>query len=251
MRIKFLSLNIWMGNIMDNLIPFIRNENADICVLQEVYNGNNKSWDRKFRGFEVLKQELGYQYSSFAPHVIDKRSFGKVEQGNVIFSNMPITSTYTTFFNAPYGERSEETETDWSTWPCNLQQATIHIKGRDLHVFNTHGPWGLDGKDNEKRLIMSKVIAEQMKEKEFAILAGDFNVQPDTKTIENIERYLVNVFKNELKSTFNMKRKTNPGYATAVVDMVFVTKNISVLDKSCPNVDVSDHLPLVCTLELS
>lgn len=47
-----------------------------------------------------------------------------------------------------------------------------------------------------------------------------------------------------------MKRKTTFGYATAVVDMIFVSGDICVTSKSCPKVDISDHLPLVCEFEI-
>ncbi len=74
-----------------------------------------------------------------------------------------------------------------------------------------------------------------------------------TQTIRNIEKHLNNVFKDELSTTFNVKHKDLtrfPGYATAVVDMVFVSSDLQVQSKKCPAVDVSDHLPLVCDLVL-
>lgn len=252
MNIKFVTLNIWLGGkLFDQMVSFLKNQNADIVALQEVYNGTHIDWDRQFRSFEILKKELGLKYNSFAPHVADVRTFGKIEQGNAIFSKFPIVSEKTTFFDIPYGERSEETETDWSNWPCNLQHAEVDIDGKKLHVFNTHGPWWLNGSEETKRrLAMSKVIVEEIKKRERVILAGDFNVQPNTKTIENIERCVKNVFKGELKTSYNMKRKRLPGYATSICDMIFVSPTIQILDHSCPQVDVSDHLPLVSEFEL-
>jgi endonuclease/exonuclease/phosphatase family metal-dependent hydrolase len=119
-----------------------------------------------------------------------------------------------------------------------------------LNIFNIHGIWGLDSKDNERRLKMSKIIVDEIKNKENVILAGDFNVNPNTKTIENIELYLKNVFKDELKTTFNMKQKVGKGYVTSVVDMIFVSKYINAIRHYCPDLDISDHLPMVCILEL-
>jgi endonuclease/exonuclease/phosphatase family metal-dependent hydrolase len=48
-----------------------------------------------------------------------------------------------------------------------------------------------------------------------------------------------------------MHRKDNPGYATAAVDMLFVSPGIKIIDRQCPDVDISDHLPVVATLEVS
>lgn len=47
-----------------------------------------------------------------------------------------------------------------------------------------------------------------------------------------------------------MRRKSNPGYATSVVDMIFTSPDIRVVSKSCPDVDLSDHFPLIATLEI-
>lgn len=37
-------------------------------------------------------------------------------------------------------------------------------------------------------------------------------------------------------------------YAQLVLDMLFVSEDITVLRKDCPRVDVSDHLPLVAEI---
>lgn len=252
MKIKFLTLNIWLGGkLFDGMLSFLKKEDVDVVALQEAYNGSNPAWDRNFRSVEILKKELGYEYISFSKCILDRRSFGKIEQGNVIFSKFPIISENSIFYDVPYQEKSEETETDWREWPCNLQHVEILINDKKLDIFNTHGPWDLNGDvDNHRRLTMSRVIVEHIKDKEYVILAGDFNAKPQTQTIRNIEEHLQNVFKHELSSTFNMKQKTDPGYATAVVDMIFVSKNITVLEHFCPQVDVSDHLPLVVTLDI-
>jgi endonuclease/exonuclease/phosphatase family metal-dependent hydrolase len=74
--------------------------------------------------------------------------------------------------------------------------------------------------------------------------------KPTNQAIKNIEKHLDSIFQGELKTTFNMKHKDNPGYATAAVDMMFVSSDMSVDYKSCPDVDVSDHLPLVAVLDI-
>ncbi|OGK08907.1 hypothetical protein A2767_06185 [Candidatus Roizmanbacteria bacterium RIFCSPHIGHO2_01_FULL_35_10] len=110
---------------------------------------------------------------------------------------------------------------------------------------------------------MSRMIVNQIKDKENVILAGDTNVLPNTETINNLEKYLKNVFKDELTTTFNMKIKTPfvkeahyfseehlKGFAKAVVDMIFVSPNLKVVEHYQPKVDVSDHYPLAIVLEV-
>jgi len=139
---------------------------------------------------------------------------------------------------------------NFATAPRNLQHVQVDANGTELNIFNIHGIWDLDGdNDSERRLAMSKAVVDAVSGKKHVVLAGDTNVKPETKTIRNIEKHLTSVFKDELMTSFNMRRKNNPGYASAVVDMMFVSQDFKVLEHVCPNIDISDHLPLIATLE--
>ena len=251
MKIKFVTLNIWSGGrLFDKIISFIRKEAPDIIAMQEVRNGKDSDLEKQFRTFAVFKEKLGYPYFVFSPAFLNVLPVGKIEEGNAIFSRFPIIHNKVIFFDRQYGEFDSENSRHFELIPGILQHAVIEFENLKLNIFNVHGIWGFDGEDNKRRLKMSEVIVNEIKDKENVILAGDFNVKPNTKTIQNIEKYLINVFKDELQTTFNMKYKDNKGYATSVVDMVFVSRNIKVLNHFCPKKDISDHFPLVCILEL-
>ncbi len=254
MKFKFITLNLWLGGILfDAILDFLKKENPDILVCQEVFNGKEANLNRQLCSVGILKKELDFPDAYFAPAFLENRKEGMIENGNAIFSRFPILNTKTTFYDIPYSENYNR-PTDFAECPFvprNLQEADLETGKIKLNIFNTQGIWGFDGKDNERRLKMASTIANETKDKENVILAGDFNVNKGTKAIADIEKHLKNVFANELTTTFNMKRKENPGgYATAVVDMIFVSKNIKILEHYCPRVDISDHLPLVCVLEI-
>ncbi|HLN18550.1 MAG TPA: endonuclease/exonuclease/phosphatase family protein [Patescibacteria group bacterium] len=251
MKLKFVCLNLWLGGkLFPAIIDFLNEEKPDILVAQEVYNGKILGLEDCFYSIDVLKKNCGFQYDFFSPACIDVRKEGKIENGNAVLSRFPITKTKTVFFDVPFGERTNvEGGDDYSMNPRNLQYVQIKVDQIKLNVFNTQGIWGLDGGDNERRLKMSETIVNEIRGMDNVILAGDFNLKPNTKTIENIEKHLRNVFKDELTTTFNMKQKTIPGYATAVVDMIFTSNNLKVVEKYCPNVNISDHFPLVVILE--
>lgn len=252
MPTKFLCLNLWQGgNLFDETLAFIRTENPDIIALQEVYDGHDPAWERKFRSMDVLQAELDYPHHHFAPAFLERTDFGKVEQGNAVLSRFPIVETEVTFYDVPFGER-EDKPGYYEQTPRNLQRVRLDVQGKELHVLNTQGIWGHDGRDNDRRMEMGRVIAEQIGRcaAKPLLLAGDFNLNPETKTISLIEASLANIFKGRLVSTFNMQHKTNPVFATAVVDMIFVSPSLQVIEKSCPAVDVSDHLPLLASLEI-
>lgn len=255
MRIKFITLNIWKNStIIDSAVAFIKKENPDIINLQEVYNAKDASLDKRYRTLEILKKDLSLSYFHFAAKFRDitKKDNLYAEQGNAIFSRFPIMKSGAIFFDIPYRVVNDyEQKRIYDQLPKNLQSVVVEVEDTTFYIYNVHGIWGTDGKDSKRRLKMSQTIVDQVKDKRNVILAGDFNLRPNTQTIKNIEGYLKNVFKDELTTTFNLKRKSDPGgYSTAVVDMIFVSPDMKVIDHYCPQVDVSDHLPLVCTLEV-
>ncbi len=251
MKIKILSLNLLEGGIYwNNITTFIKRENPDVLCLQEVFNGDTKQ-PSNFQTITRLGTLLPLYRSYFSPALFEIWPHGQGDQGNAIFSRFPIMEKKTISLHGVYKRliRPEE-ENDFSHYPKILQRVTIPINDKNLHVFNVHGIWGKDGRDTPERIRMSNNIVSEVKNKQLALLMGDFNIQPNTRTIAQIEKYMTNVFKGEFVTTFNMNHKTNPGYATAVVDMFFASPDVVVVSKSSPLDDVSDHRPLIVTIEV-
>jgi len=251
MKLKFINLNIWLGGkIFEPMFNFLKTENADILTLQEVQNGQADDLPDQLRSFNLLKEGLGYEYGYFAPCFLNDYLNYKTDRGNAILSRFPIRQKEYWFFDTEYGEFREGDVAKYPVLPRTLQHAEIEVQEKILNVFNTQGIWDRNGLDNPRRLKMGEIIANKIKDKKNVILAGDFNMQANTESMRKIEKYLKNVFKNELTTSFNMRQKTDQGYATAVVDMVYVNPNMKILEHTCPDVDISDHLPLVCTFEV-
>lgn len=260
MTLKVLNLNLYEGGLLlDAATEFIKNENPDIFCLQEVYNGLDKSQPASFRSIELLTAAFPEYHYFFSPELFSDTPVGKIDVGNAIFSKLPFTKTETHFFGIPYGEHPQKpTNKDWSKNPKNMQLVEISLDEtfgkKTTTICNLHGVWGLDGGDNPARLAMSAVIVDQIKNRPHTLLMGDFNVKPNTQTITAIEQHMTNVFRDELTTSFNLKHKdlqAHPGYATAVVDMFFASPDWEIVAKAVPNVDVSDHLPLVCEVVLA
>lgn len=250
--IKFMTVNILNGGkFMENLVPFLKQESPDIVVMQEVYNGKDERLPLRERSFSYLTKELGFPHAVFSPLFYDTSTEKNVDVGNAILSKFPLDGSSMIFFDNGYGPFDVEGTHDFTNIQSGIQKTTAVINGKNVVIGNVHGIWGLDGGDSDRRLRMSQIIADQIKDEEYVILAGDFNLKPGTQTIANIEKHLISVFKEELVSTFNMKHKKNPGYATAVVDMIFISSNIRIIEHVCPQVDVSDHYPLIANLELA
>ena len=220
--------------MQDEAVSFLKSQDADIIVLQEAFNGESSLLDARYRTVQVIKEQLNLPYASFSPnreqpHTSDTSAL----IGNSIISRYPILSS------------------DSSVDEYNLQHAVVSTPAGEVNVFNLHGSWDLDG--NKFSLIrqkMSRDVIAAIENQKKVILAGDTNAKPTNKAIVAITEYLKSVFGHELTTTFNMRRKDNKGYASAAVDMIFVGPDIGIIERSCPDVDVSDHLPLVAILNI-
>lgn len=254
MKLKVISLNIWIGGVlMDNIIDFLRSEDADIVLLQEVLQGSDDTLPVQYRSFDTLKQKLGYPYGDFAPSMIDIFPWGDIPNGNAILSKFPIIDRDVVLFDQSLDAstpRSPFDPTSWPITPRNLQHVVLETPAADINVYNFQGVWDLDGDNiSPERERMRDVILRSISGKKYVILAGDTNAKHTNPVMRALEQHLTNIFGDDLRTSFNMRRKTNPGYASAVVDMIYVSDDFQVLTKQCPDIDISDHLPLVVELK--
>src|SRR3989344_3494867 len=143
MQIKFLCLNIWHGKLMDQVVDFIKKEEPDIMALQEV------------RAEDAFPD---FSYTHFAPEFYHHIDGGRFLTGNAVFSKYPITSSSYSHYFEPLGEGYEDRPQMYPVLPRNLQHVQLDVGGKLLNVFNTHGVWGQDGKDTERRLAVSEKI---------------------------------------------------------------------------------------------
>ncbi len=237
---------------MENALNFLQSVDADIVVLQEANNGVEGSLEAKHRSMQVIRERLEYLHEDFVPDFLDRSvSSARAQRGNGVLSKFPIKDRAAWFFDRPYSETYYDVAGNFHNCPRDLQHVLIGTPAGDVNVFNIQGIWDMDGDNfSPERRKMSEAVLEAIGDKQNVILAGDSNAKPTNPAIKMLEERVVSVFGNSLGSTFNMRRKTNPGYATASVDVIFVSPEIKVLEQSCPDVDVSDHLPLVAKLRL-
>lgn len=252
-----ISLNVWIGGLLfEQMIEYLQKNRPDFLLLQEVNNGSKKEYPLSYKTFQEIQSKLQYSHAHFAPAFIETLADGEqVVQGNAIFSDFPLTEQAIVYYDVPFGLREEQNPGAFENTPRSLEHVVAHLPQGNLHLLNTQGIWGVDGFDNPRRLHMAEKITAQLQSigDEPFVLAGDFNVQPQTKTIAKIEHVATNVFSYELVTTFNTKRKDlqkHPGFASAVVDMMFVSDQVVVHSKRCDVVDISDHLPLSIQFEL-
>lgn len=243
---------MWLGGkLFENIAAFIAAQRPDILCLQEVYNAETYPVDTKWHHVGSLATMLGFSHYAFNPAFTRLEPSGfRMQNGNAVLSNLPIKSSVSTFFDVPFNGSYIEKPGDFQLTPRNLQHVELEMANQTLHIFNTQGIWGFDGADNERRLAMGDTIAREVAGVRPALLMGDFNVEERTQTMQKITETMKNVFAGELTTSFNMQQKNGGGFATSVVDMMFVSPDIRVTNHRVATENISDHLALIAEFEV-
>lgn len=240
---------------MDQVLKFLKEESADIMVFQEVNKSSDSSLASNFRTTNILAEnfpahQLAFD-SGFKIHYLKEDL--TVEQGNATLSRYTVKNHELVYFDSQYTHLDSPlpgNPPDYRIYPKYMQKTWLDLGDKELLVINLHGVWDFHGNDTSVRLRMSQTILEQAKEAEHVVIAGDSNVRYDTKTIRSLISYYPSVLESFPRSTFNLQHKTDPGYGSAAVDILLTSPNIKVIESSLPDLDVSDHLPIVSTLAI-
>lgn len=251
MIIKCVSLNIWHGGkLLEPLLDFLEQQQADIYFLQEVRASSDDSLPESFHSMRTIQARLNYPHSHYAPAFSQTDDGASYTSGNSVVTKFPIKSSERVYVRGQFSEWPAN-QTDFRDLPSILQIIELETPVGIINACNLHGVWDLDGDlFSDARKEMVDTITRTISQKQNIILVGDTNAKHTNPAIRLLQQQLISVFGTELTSTFNMRRKDNPGYATAAVDLMFVSPHIKIISKSCPDIDVSDHLPIVVELEL-
>ena len=263
---KLISFNI--GIKIDNskkIGNFIKSQNADIVAFQEIIRHFDKSVFNMYKSKkhieEIIKKKLPYSF--FGPQWISDamrkdgkiyRDFnGFVEQGNEVISKFPIISATNEHYHKYYSLELEWANFHTEDHPRCVQVVELDVKGKKLQILNLHGLYSRDKRDSGRTLNQCKYILKSAKRKKIAtIIAGDFNLLPDTKSIKIIDKEFRNLIKeyNITSTVPDFDHGTESKRGQFVMDYVFVNDKIKVNNFKVFDTDISDHLPLILDFDI-
>jgi endonuclease/exonuclease/phosphatase family metal-dependent hydrolase len=244
---KLISLNVWGGAIHEPLLKFLE-ENADVdfFLFQEMHHNATEKTNWNNRGnsnlFEDIKKILPNHVGYFAPAQDDEYGLA-----GFISNKIELLEHGDIFIHR---HKDAMSNMDGTLLGRNLQYFKVAGE-KPYTLMNFHGLWTGTGKqDTEERIIQSNRITEFAKSihGEF-VLAGDFNLMPDTESIRILERMgLRNLIKDYgiTNTRTSYYKKTSDKFA----DYVFVTGDIRVQDFQIMPEEVSDHAAMYLEFEL-
>lgn len=148
-----------------------------------------------------------------------------------------------------FGQRNSLSKGNLITLPRNIQYVNLKVGNKKLIVCNVHGIWAPRSKaDTPSRMEQSKKIREFLSTQEGEKIAcGDFNLDIDTESIKILEEDLKNLIKEfHIEKT---RSRLSPFFGKPdfqrFADYTFVSPGINVLEFQVPDVQISDHLPMI------
>ena len=199
----------------------------DIIGLCEVQNEGDLFTNQT----EDIAKICGYPYFFFSP-AIQNRWGG--DYGVAFLSKYPILNAETHLIPDPdeYVEGKSETR-------C-VADVTIDANGTKTDVLVSH--FGLLEAERENAVELVKSLIAKTENP--CILMGDFNCQPDSVHIKNLEKVIKNTSEGETIFTFSSIEPTQQiDYIFA--DEAFIVNSYGALDENA-----SDHKPYFANLEL-
>lgn len=135
----------------------------------------------------------------------------------------------------------------------------FEMNGKIINILDVHGKAEPGSKnDTPARIRQSQKIIDFMSDKKgIRIVGGDFNLNPNTKSVKIFEeegyKNLIKDYKIEnTRNEVSWKNyKDTPGFVKQhFADYCFVSSNVKVKNFEVPYNEVSDHLPLILEFEI-
>jgi endonuclease/exonuclease/phosphatase family metal-dependent hydrolase len=245
---KLVQLNIWTGRLLLPAIDFLKEQDADIVCLQEVFSFPSKSVGvlDNLATLEILQKELDYTHSFYAPFMEFNLADMPVRLGNLTLSKHPLDNQEV-FFNEGELEKIEK----WDERRLNNRNALItqiQTTTRSFTLINHHGHHEFDRLGNEASAAAMKVLAGRIRKIEGpVVVAGDFNVIAESPAMRVYDGWL-----EDLTATHNVEdTRSKFGKVHGVpCDHILVSKDVKVNSFKVSDALVSDHTPLILEFEV-
>lgn len=246
---QLLTLNTWAGLQHEKLFPFIAAHatDTDIFTFQEIFKADvGKAGHENPYPYLLPKlQELLPNHTAFyspAHSTNGRQSWGNatfVRNSIAVNAHGDIFDDHELYIDTKYG---------YVPYAGLWVRCTINVTS--VVVYNQHGLWAkdTDKKDIPPRLEQAKRICDFLKQQNAAIImAGDFNLVPDSESIHTYEQVLRN-----LNTTYHITDTRSTLYTKPIREADYIFTNDRIADQSCAtiNTPVSDHLPIALTFSL-
>ncbi|HSE34754.1 MAG TPA: endonuclease/exonuclease/phosphatase family protein [Candidatus Paceibacterota bacterium] len=218
---------------LERIAALVKDSGADIVALQEI---DQHAWLSDYVDqLDQLQQMTGYPYAFFGDHVSAK----KAVYGTAILSKHPIKKAVSRPFRKTFPTPRK------GFVFCEIELPS----GKVISVASIHATWIniLSRATREKQ--MNEIIEHFRAIDTPFILSGDFNshfARPLDRSLETLVKGLpifAHAHHDNSQITYPKTKRR--------IDWIFPSKHFKIIEYATIDSRVSDHLPLLATLELT
>lgn len=232
---KIIFFNVWNFKITEPMIEFVKKQsaNTDVFCFQEAYD--KPRWICS----KILEDFNEYHEFKYIPNNTDTYE-DEFPQATYIKKTLKLTQ-YEVLLKDEAG--------------TGLALHTqLNVNGVLVNVCNVHGVSKPGNKlDDPYRLVQSAKIIEYYKDVEgIKIIGGDFNLEKNTESVQMFSKagYTDLILEYNIPTTRNnLVWSRYPDNKMYYSDFVFTSPQCKVVNFEVPNIEISDHLPII--LEIS
>lgn len=232
---KLIFLNTWHAHLREPLREYIarHRDDTDVFCFMEAYEQDQATYADLFA-------------ENFTPHSVQRHILETGSwYGNVIYVRNTLTIEDS---GSLFMEEAQKMDIGLANY------VTLSISDARMTVCNMHGvPYPGDKLDSDVRIYQSEKLIETFANHKNVIIAGDFNLLPETKSIQLFSEYGYQDLIREYAIKTTRNHYTFDRYPDNIqyyADFAFVSPALNVQSFIVPADIVSDHQPLELKIEI-
>ncbi|MAF35457.1 hypothetical protein CMO91_06470 [Candidatus Woesearchaeota archaeon] len=230
---KLVQLNIEMQKHFDKFLPWIKQQQADVICIQEVFDDD----------LAMLEKELGMQ-SYFLPMVPMKAGDNDAIFGCAIFTNLVVKNDTLEYY---YVNKNNDRRTNGEkTMHRGIVVVEVEKGNQTFTIGTTHFTWTGDGQPDDQQRADLKALLKLLEKYPNLVIAGDFNAPRPGEIADELAKHLTDNIPPEIDNSLDPKLHRKPGLKR-MVDFVWSKGNHKVTNVQMHE-GLSDHQGISTTL---
>ncbi len=244
---KLIQLKTWSCKLPSEIIRLFDKENPDIICLQEVVTSIDGG--KIFDTIGSILDEHPFKYQYNTPLVEFNFMHHTATRGNMIASNFNLLETNEVWTLGNLTRNFDYINSGGYNVARNIAHSKIEAPDGIVHVLTLHGyhiKEHKNGNDETLRACTELVKYASLLDGPI-IISGDFNLSPDSESIQLVNNSFRNLtIESGLSTTRNHLTKK-----TEVCDYIFVNDKVNVNKFYASDIIASDHAGLVLDFTLN
>lgn len=245
---KFLQWNIWYKENADSIIKIINELEPDVVCLQELaINSYSNPSIPDVTQYIGENTGLNYYFEE-AQHWVGDDEMDAL--GNGVFSKYPIVRRFAKHVQKPTDDITDYAHEGRIYVECDIEINGTVVTVGTAHLSYTHRFEITD----EKKIEVDNLLEIVATKKQSYIFSGDLNSLPDSYTISELSKLLLDCGPAYSENTWTTKSFEHQGFKADTLDWrldyIFATHDLKCTSSEIIDTDFSDHLPILATFEL-